>query len=106
MMTPMKLHQLLLRLLRAIRRLFAGRTGPPALPAAETALQRMKRLKPWEVERHYINTSKGGPNAPKKQPCGECGSWIKRARKLVNKRVQIALYHCSRCKTDYILELG
>ena len=98
----MKLYRFLLRLLR---RLFAGRTGPPALPAAETALQRMKRLKPWEVERHYIHTSKGGPNAPRSQPCS-CGSWVKRTRKLVNKKVQIALYHCGRCKTDYVLELG
>ena len=53
-----------------------------------------------EIAERFINTKRGGPNMPKKQPCPHCKGWVPRFEKTEDG----AIYSCTRCKLKFLVK--
>ena len=80
------------RLASNIAQLFTGKTTQEL----EAQPPKPQKEKP---ARRAINTSRGGPNMPRFQPC-PLGHGPK---KRVAKTVGGALYHCNKCQSDFLI---
>ncbi|MDO9579947.1 MAG: hypothetical protein Q7J06_05195 [Bacteroidales bacterium] len=62
---------------RLVKRMFPGQKAEePAVAAEEKKPEEKKGLL-----HRTVNTSRGGPNMPKRQRCPDCGKWSKRESK-------------------------
>jgi len=91
-----RLIRLIMKLARALIELFTGKT----IEKLEAAPAKPEKKKQKPTGR-TIYTSYGGPNAPKHQPCPECGSWVKRR----SKSETTASYYCTKCHLKNIISL-
>lgn len=94
-----RLIRLMLKLARALVQVFTGKSIEE-LEAIEAAPAKPKKEEQKPAER-IVYTSYGGPNAPKSQPCPECGSWVKRR----SKAPTTAEYYCTKNRLRIIISL-
>ena len=92
---------------KKLKGLFRSKTGesPPELetvtqlPPEKQPPYKLQKKRSQKVLERTIVTSRGGPNAPKKQPCPLGHSWKKR----VGKALGGALYYCNVCKGEFLV---
>lgn len=65
-------------------------------PAVDTLPEQLPKEQPLYK---LLDTSRGGPNAPKYQPCPLGHGWKKR----VGKALGGALYYCNWCKGEFLV---
>ena len=74
---------------RLVKRMFPGQKVEEPAPAPPAAEEKKPGKKKGLLHR-TVNTSRGGPNMPKYQPCPDCGKWSKRESKTMGG----AYYRC------------
>jgi predicted RNA-binding Zn-ribbon protein involved in translation (DUF1610 family) len=67
--------------LKVIKKLLRSLPGAKHKPMPAKAPPARER--PVKEPKHYriVATGRGGPNMPVRQPCPDCGSWVKRESK-------------------------
>lgn len=92
------IRSLLSKLAHALSRLFFGK-GPEEFEEIKPIKERAPR-KWWEWPFRVIQTSQGGPNMPRYQPCPRGHGWKKR----ISKSITGAWYFCNRCQEKFFVK--
>lgn len=91
----------LIRLMSKLARAIVGLVTGTAQPEEQDKILSAEKQKPTREEPKYqiINTNRGEPNAPKKQPRPSGHGWKKR----VSKAMGGALYYCNKCRSQFLV---
>lgn len=91
--------KMLRRLLKFMKSIIGFLFRRKKIPTTEPEPKKKPPRKWWEFPYRLVNTSRGGLNMPKKQPCPEHHGLKKRTKKTLAG----AFYWCNRCDGEFFV---